>query len=165
MRVSNQASEQVDEMKYMGVTISSDGKMQKKVEARIGSATRMIGGMSKAVLRRRELSKVSKLKVVNATMMPSMLYGCEVWTLMKQQKSKVQATQMNGQRRIQRVSRIERIRSEDIRQQLGQESVLDVIRRRQENWKDRLNEMNRGRVTNNVYVGEMEGKGRKVDQG
>ena len=39
---------------------------------------------------------------------------------------------MNVLRRIQGVSRMERIRSEDIRQQLGQESVLDVIRRRQE---------------------------------
>ena len=40
--------------------------MQKEMEARIGSALRMIGGMSEAVLRRRELSKGTKLKVVNA---------------------------------------------------------------------------------------------------
>ena len=35
----------------------------------------MIGGMSEAVLRRRELSKGTKLKVVNATMMPSCCMG------------------------------------------------------------------------------------------
>ena len=52
---------------------------------------------------------------------------------------------------------MERIRSEHIRQHLGQESVLDVIRRRQENWKDRLNEMNSDSVTK-VYVGETEGR-------
>ena len=77
-------------MKYLGVMLSSDGRMQKEMEARIGSATRMIGGMSEAVLRRRELSKGTKLKVVNATMMPSLLYGCEAWSLTKQQQSKVQ---------------------------------------------------------------------------
>ena len=33
-------------MKYLGVMISSDGNMEKEVvEARIGSAVRMIGGM------------------------------------------------------------------------------------------------------------------------
>ena len=111
-------------MKYLGVIISSNGRMQKEVEARIGSAMGMIGGMSKAVLRRRELSKGTTLKVVNATMMPSLLYGCEVWSMTKQQKSKVQATQMNVLR-IQGVSRMERIRSED------KESVLDVVRREQ----------------------------------
>ena len=45
-----------------------------------------------------------------------------------------------------------------IRQHLGQESVLDVIRRRQENWKGRLNEMNSDRMAKKVYVGEMEGR-------
>ena len=158
VRVGDQAVEQVDEMKYLGVMLSSDGRMQKEMEARIGSATRMIGGMSEAVLRRRELSKCTKLKVVNATMMPSLLYGCEAWSLTKQQQSKVQATQMNVLRRVQGVSRMERIRSEHIRQHLGQESVLEVIRRRQENWKGKLNEMSSDRVTKKVYVGEMEGR-------
>ena len=65
---------------------------------------------------------------------------------------------MNVLRRIQGVSRVERTRSEDIRQRLGQESVLDVIRRRQENWKCRMNEMNNDRVTKKVYVIEMEGR-------
>ena len=101
-----------------------------------------------------QLTKGTKVKVVNATMMPCLLYGCEAWSLTKQQ-SKVQATQMNVLRRIQGVSRMERIRSEHIRQHLGQESVLNVIRRRQENWKGRLNEINRDSVTKKVYVGEM----------
>ena len=30
--------EQIDEMKYLGVTISSDANMEKEVESRIGSA-------------------------------------------------------------------------------------------------------------------------------
>ena len=53
---------------------------------------------------------------------------------------------------------MERIRSEHIRQHLGQESVLEVIRRRQENWKGKLNEMSSDRVTKKVYVGEIEGR-------
>ena len=53
---------------------------------------------------------------------------------------------------------MERIWSEHIRQHLGQESILDVIRRRQENWEGRLNEMNSDRVTKKVYVGEMKGR-------
>ena len=42
-----------------------------------------------------------------------------LWSLTKQQKTKVQATQMNVLRRIQGVSRMEKIGSEDIGQQLG----------------------------------------------
>ena len=45
-------------MKYLGVIISSDGRMEKEVEARIGSATRVIGGMNETVLKRKELSRI-----------------------------------------------------------------------------------------------------------
>ena len=69
------------------------------------------------------------MKVVNATMMPSLLYTCESWSLTKQQKSKVQATQMNVLRRIQGVSRIKRIMSDESSEV---KSALDVIKRRQE---------------------------------
>ena len=112
--IGDQVIEQVDEIKYLGVMISSDGRMEKEIEARIAMATRLVGGMGDTVLSRWELSKGTKLKVVNATMMPS-LYGCEVWSLTKQQQGRVQATQMRVLRRIEGVNRMDRVRNEDIR--------------------------------------------------
>ena len=156
--IGDQVIEQVDEMKYLGVMISSDGRMEKEIEARIAMATRLVGGMGDTVLSRRELSKGTKLKVVNATMMPSLLYGCEVWSLTKQQQGRVQATQMRVLRRIEGVNRMDRVRNEDIRQRLGQEDIVQVIRRRQENWKCKIDNMNSNRTTKKVFVGVMEGR-------
>ena len=51
--IGEEIIEQVGAMKYLWVMISSDGNMDKKVEARIGNATRVIGGMNEMVLRRR----------------------------------------------------------------------------------------------------------------
>ena len=68
------------------------------------------------------------------------------------------ATQMSVPRRIQGVSRMDRVRNEDSRQRLGQEGILDVIRRRQENWKCRANEMNSSRNTKKVNARVMEGR-------
>ena len=77
VRIGDQELEQVDEMKYLGVVISADGSKEKEDEARIANATRMIGGMSEVVLRRNKLSKNTKLKVVNAAMISTLMYGCE----------------------------------------------------------------------------------------
>ena len=63
-------------------------------KARIESAVRMIEGMSEGVLQRKELSKKTKLKVSNATVLSTLVYRCEVWNLSKQQESRVQATQI-----------------------------------------------------------------------
>ena len=61
--------------------------------------------------------------------------------------SRVQATQTRVLRRIEGVRRVDRVRNVDIRLRLGQEGVLDVVRRRQEKWKNRLEEMNDDRTT------------------
>ena len=158
VKIGDEVIEQVDAMKYLGVMISSDGSMEKEVEARIGSATRVIGGMNEIVLRRKELSRSTKLKVVNATMMPMLMYGCETWNLSKQQQSRVQATQMNVLRRIEGVSRLDRVRNIDIREKLRQESVLDMVKSRQERWKVRMEEMSMERTTKKIFEGVMEGK-------
>ena len=119
--IEEQCIEQVNTMKYLGVLISSDGSMEKEVEARFGGATRVIGGMNEIVMRRKELTRNAKLKVLNAVMMPTLMYGCETWSLSKQQQSRVQATQMNALRRIEGVCRLDRVRNVDIREKLQQE--------------------------------------------
>ena len=39
----------------------------------------MIGGMIETVLRRKELTRNTKIKVLNAVMMPTLMYGCKTW--------------------------------------------------------------------------------------
>ena len=158
VKIGEEVIDQVEEMKYLGVMISSDGRMEKEVEARIGSATRVIGGMNEAVLKRKELSRSTKLTVVNATMMPTLMYGCETWCLSKQQQSRVQATQMNVLRRIEGVSRLDRVRNVDIREKLHQASVLDMVKTRQEKWKARMEVMSSERTTKKIFEGVMAGK-------
>ena len=85
----------------------------------------MIGCMNETVLKRKELSRSTKLKVVNVTMIPTLLYGCETWCLLKNLQSRVQATQMNVLKMIKGVSRLDRVRNMDIREKLCQVSVLD----------------------------------------
>ena len=160
VKIGDDVIEQVDTMKYLGVMVSNDGSMEKEIEARIGNARRVIGGMNDAVFRRKELSESTKIKVVDATMIPVLMYGYETWSLTKKQQSKVQAIQMNVLRRIEGVNRLDRVRNADIRERLNQEgvTVLDLVKRRQESWKGRLEEMSFEKTTKKVFVGEMKGK-------
>ena len=43
--------------------------------------------MNEIVLRRKKLSRNTKLKVLNTVMMPTLMYGSETWSLSKQQQS------------------------------------------------------------------------------
>ena len=48
------------------------------------------------------------------------------------------------------------MRSEEVRQWLGQEDILDVIRRRHENWMCKLDDMSSDGTTKKVYAGVMD---------
>ena len=143
VKVKGERVEQVKEMKYLGTMISSDGSMDSEVEQRIGMASRMVKAIGSTVLGRKELTKGTKLRVVNAMVIPTLTYGCEAWALQARHKGRIQATQMRVLRWIEGVSRLERIRNVDLRGRLRQEGVLNRVNRRQQKWKQRLEEMSR----------------------
>ena len=67
--------------------------------------------------------------------MPTSVYGCKMWSLSEQQQSRVQPTQMNKLRRVEGVSRFDRIKYVDIREKLQQESILVIVKSRHEKWR------------------------------
>ena len=81
--IGDEQLQEVGTMKYLRVMISGGYSMGREVEARIGCASRVIGGMSRAILRRRELSNQTKLNVVNAVVMPVLMYGYEALVVHK----------------------------------------------------------------------------------
>ena len=83
--------ENVKTMKYLGVMLDEEGSCEAEVDLRIGAASKVIEAMRKEVIDQRELSKATKLRVINATVMPTLLYACETWTLLERHKTRIQS--------------------------------------------------------------------------
>ena len=56
-------------------------------------------------------------------------------------------------RRVEGVTRLDRVRKEDGRS-LGQEVVIDIVKKKQRRWKVRMEEMNGDRLVKQVYKGQ-----------
>ena len=89
--VKGEEVEEVEKLKYLGVTISRDGGCD-KIEQRIGAAARVAEAIRKEVLERRELQKATKMRVFNAMVVLTLLYGCKTWTIQKRHESKLQGS-------------------------------------------------------------------------
>ena len=112
--VDGEEVEKVDKLKYLGVMISGDGVCDNEIEQRIGAAVRVVGGMRKEVLERRELQK--KLKCGSSMLWwYQHFFTCETWTVQRRHVSKLQAFEMMCLRRVQGLTRTDRVRNEEVR--------------------------------------------------
>ena len=111
------------------MTISGDGGCDDEIEQRIGAAARVVGAMRKEVLERRELQKTTKMRVLNAMVVPTLLYGYESWTILKKHESKLQAFK-----------------------------VMDIVKEKQRKWKDIVEAMSEDRLVKKVYMDEATGR-------
>ncbi len=56
------------------------------------------------------------MQVYNAVVKPTLLYGSETLTFQNRHKKKLQATQMRYLRKVEGVTRLDRMRSDEIRE-------------------------------------------------
>ena len=63
VEVRDRRLESVEVVKYLGVMISGDGRMEEEIRSRIGKAARVIGVLNEPVWKRKELSRRTKLRV------------------------------------------------------------------------------------------------------
>ena len=77
---------------------------------------------------------------------PILLYGSESWALTNKTKSKIQAAEMKILRVIKGVTRRDRLRNVDIRDELGITSILDIVERNKLRWYGHVQRMEEDRL-------------------
>ena len=104
--------EVVKAMKNLGVMLGVDGTMDEEVEHRIGAGTRT----NRKLLGNMGLSRKTKVKVYNACIVPTLLYGCESWTLQAGHMSQVQAVETKYLRRVAGITWMDEVSNAKVRE-------------------------------------------------
>ncbi|KAI3364315.1 hypothetical protein L3Q82_011116 [Scortum barcoo] len=88
--VGGEVLPQVEEFKYLGVLFTSEGKMEREIDRRIGAASAVMRSVyaDRTVVVKKELSRKVKLSIyqVNLTLPPS-TYGQELWVMTERTRS------------------------------------------------------------------------------
>ena len=75
--------------------------------------------------------------------------------MQRRHESKIQACEMMFLRRVEGVTRLDKVRNEDVKRSLGQEAVMDIVKKKQRRWKAKMEEMNSDRLVKQVYKEEV----------
>ncbi|TWW59478.1 hypothetical protein D4764_06G0010080 [Takifugu flavidus] len=122
--VGEEVLPQVEEFKYLGILFTSEGRMEREINRRIGAASTVMRALNRSVVVKKELSRKAKISIYRSIYIPVLTYGHQRWVMTERTRSRIQAAEMSFLRRVAGLSLRDRVRSSDIREGLGVEPLL-----------------------------------------
>ncbi|KAK3535383.1 hypothetical protein QTP70_011279 [Hemibagrus guttatus] len=154
LQVEGEVLPQVEEFKYLGVLFTSEGRMDREIDRRIGAAAAVMRSMYRSVVVKKELSRKVKLSIYQSIYVPTLTYGHELWVMTERVRSRIQAAEMSFLHRVVGRSLRDRVRSSVTQEELGVEPLLLHIERGQLRWLGHLFRMPPGRLPGDGGPGE-----------
>ncbi|KAK3569817.1 hypothetical protein QTP86_005850 [Hemibagrus guttatus] len=133
VRLQGEEVKKVQEIKYLGSTVQSNGECGKEVKKRVQAGWngwRKVSG----VLCDRKISARIKGKVYRTVVRPAMLYDLETVSLRKRQESELEVAELKMLRFALGVTRLDRIRNEYIRGTAHVGHLGDKVREARLRW-------------------------------
>ena len=137
--------------------VAADGGCERDVVHRMNEGYRAWGAL-KSVQSNRGLEVKAKKCLYGGVIIPTALYGAEVWVMKSAERRKVNVLKMKSLRSLIGVSRMDKVRNEDVRRRAGIERELaSRADQRGLRWFRHLERMDSYRKVRRVVMAEVSG--------
>ncbi|MDF4355550.1 hypothetical protein P3445_23995, partial [Vibrio parahaemolyticus] len=89
LQVGGEVLPQVEEFKYLGILFTSEGRMEREIDRRIGAASAVMQALNWSIVVKRELSQKAKLSIYWSSNLPTLTYGHELWVVTERMRSQI----------------------------------------------------------------------------
>lgn len=137
---------------YLGSIINQEGSCEDDIRHRINLGKASIQVLN-ALLWSSKFRWQTKMKIYKTIIEPITTYGAESWSITERNRKKIEAVEMDFLRRSLKVSRLEHIKNEEIRERSAKkETILHHIEQKQLLWYGHINRMEEERIPKNVFL-------------
>ena len=160
IEVDGEKVEKVCDFVYLGSCLEDSGAVEKDVRTRIGKAGATFQKM-KNVWRASKLTLKIKLRMYNAIILPTVLYGSETWKLNKQLGAKLDSFHRRCLRSILKITWRDKVTNEVVMKRTGASELKDIIKKRRLHLLGHVLRMGEQRYPKHVMTWTPEGGKRK----
>ena len=122
--------EQVQQFKYLGQTITDDGRCDAEIIKRIEIARGTFNSL-KGILLSSNICLNTKKRIIKCYVWSTLLYGCETWTVTQTHINKLQAFEMWLYRKLKRISWTDKVTNEEVLRRVNaKRQVIPTIKMR-----------------------------------
>ncbi|KAI5752717.1 hypothetical protein M8J77_019728 [Diaphorina citri] len=156
--IDSEIYEEVMQYKYLGSELTKDMRCEVEIKKRIGMAKSAF--WNHRDMMRRNVSRNTKLRLLNTYVFSILTYGCESWTLNPTLSQRIQSFENWCYRRMLKVSWIDKVRNTEILRRMGKSRFewLNTIRDRKLRFAGHVMRGSSGSLMLDVMEGEVEGR-------
>ena len=150
--IAGAAVEKVNNFVFLGSVVPGTSG---DVKRRVALASSAFGRLRKSVWSRREVSLRLKVRIFECLINPIAIYASESWTLRAEDNRELLVFEMRCLRSILGVTRLDRLRNDDIRERLGiRSNILDTIKERRLRWFGHVVRRPSESILGSAYAGD-----------
>lgn len=142
--------EKIKNFVYLGVVITYNYDSAKEIEARIAKGNKCTGGLLH-VLRAKQLSLKTKIRIYQTVIRPSVTYACETWIMNKREQEKLERWERKVLRKIyggrKEGEEWRRRTNEEVMNMYGDPSIVQVAKAQRIRWLGHIQRLPNERTT------------------
>jgi len=155
--------EQVQRFCYLGANVTPSNSVEQEITIRIGKAAstfRLLQTTWKA-----KIKLQTKLKIYNAVVIPTLLYGSESWSTTRKQEERLDVFDSRCLRLILKIRWWHHTRNSDVRERTQQPYASTLLKRNRLRWFGHVQRMDTHRLPKRLYHWDPTAVGGKRRQG
>jgi len=99
MKMDNSSIERVEELRYLGTTLTNQNSIQEEIKSRLKVGNAYYYWVQN-ILSSSLLSKTLKINICRTIILPVVLYGCETWSLTFRDERRLRVFEKRVLRRV-----------------------------------------------------------------
>lgn len=145
----------VNKFTYLGSSISDEGNMDSEIDSRIAKASAAFGALSHRVWKAKGIRVATKVRVYQAMVMTTLLYGCETWTCYATHNKWLEVFHQRKLREILHIHWSDHITNAEVLERARLSSIEARVRATQLRWTGHVMRMPEDRLPKKVLFGEL----------
>jgi hypothetical protein len=157
VKVEGVELKEVEEFTYLGSKISKTGGTEEDVLARVQKAKASFASLSQ-IWKSSVYGQMTKLRLFNAIVKSTLLWGCESWAMNKKCEKRLQVFQMRCLRRILRIFYPNLVSNVEVLRRAGQRDIILEIVERKWRWIGHIQRKDDPHLTKEAFTWSREGR-------
>ena len=125
-QIDGETMETVTDFTFLGSKITADGDYSQEIKRHLLLGRKPMTNLE-SILKSRDITLPTKVRLVKAVVFPIVMYGCESWTIKKAEHRRIDAFELWCWRRLLRVPWTARGSNQSILKEINPESSLERL--------------------------------------